>query len=99
MSCLRTRLLLACDEDAEVARACADRTVTAYCDSTGTSKCEYLHLPYKVNVNAVEVAVPVGDSMQTPTVVGVTTLIICGGTIYLIGSIFRKTTDPRGGGD
>ncbi len=73
-----------------MAAACPDRTVTTFCDATGTAKCDYLNLPYKVNVNAVEVSVPVGDAQQTPLVVGGTTLIVCGGTIYLLGSIFRK---------
>ncbi len=85
------RLLLTCDDDESVARSCPDRTVTAFCDSSGTNKCEYMNLPYKVNVNAVEVALPVGGLEQTARVVAVTTLIVCGATIYLLGCIFRDS--------
>ena len=43
------RLLLSCDDGGEdFARQCPDRTVTAYCDATGTAKCEYMLIPYKV---------------------------------------------------
>lgn len=41
------RLFLSCDGENLVAK-CPDRAVTLYCDSTGTTKCEYLHIPYKV---------------------------------------------------
>ena len=42
------------------------------------------------NVNSVEVSVPVGNSDHTPYVVGLTTFVVSGGTIYLLVSIFRK---------
>ncbi len=86
--------MLTCDDD-EVSRACPDRTVTTYCDSTGTAKCEYLLLPYKVNVNAVEVSVPVGDSSQAGAVVGLTTLVVSCGTIYLLGSVLFRKAEPK----
>ncbi len=83
------RLLLSCEGD-DVAEKCPDRAVTTFCDSTGLTKCEYLQIPYKVNVNAVEVSVPVGNSDHAEFVVGVTTLIVSGGTIYLLGALARK---------
>ena len=42
------------------------------------------------NVNSVEVSVPVGNSDHTPYVVGLTTFVVSGGTIYLLVAIFRK---------
>lgn len=41
------RLFLACEGE-DLAAKCPDRVATLYCDSTGTTKCEYLHIPYKV---------------------------------------------------
>ena len=41
------RLLLACGSE-NVANYCPEKTVTSYCDSTGTTKCEYMQIPYKV---------------------------------------------------
>ena len=40
------RLLLSCEEE-NVAQFCPDRIVSTHCDSTGSSQCEYLLLPYK----------------------------------------------------
>jgi len=89
------RILLSCDDsdalDGGVARACPDRTVTSYCDMTGTSRCEYLVLPYKININAIEVSVPVGNARHTSFVVGLTTLIVSGATVYLMVGLFRAT--------
>jgi len=36
------------------------------------------------------VSIPVGDSDQAASVVGMTTFIVCGGTIYLLGALMRK---------
>ena len=41
------RLLLACEGE-NIAAHCAEKTVTSYCDFTGTEKCEFLHIPYEV---------------------------------------------------
>jgi len=84
------RLLLACQEE-DVTAQCPSRTVTSYCDASGSSKCEYLLVPYKINVNSVEVSVPVGNSEHTWQVVGLTTFVVSGGTIYLLVALFRKT--------
>jgi len=86
------RLLLACEGE-NFAAECPDRMVSSYCDSSGsaTAKCEYLSLPYKANVNSVEVSVPVGNLDHTLHVVALTTLIVSGGTIYLMVSLFRKS--------
>ena len=89
---MNPRLLLSCIGD-DIAAKCPDRTVTTYCDSTGHSKCEYLQLPYKVNTNAIEISIPVGQKDHAEFVVGLTTLIIMGGSIYLCGAIFRKTEE------
>merc|ERR1712154_504993 len=62
----------------------------AYCDETGSAKCEWINLPYKINVASVEVSVPVGNMEHTSMVVGVTTLVTCGATIYLIITMFRQ---------
>ena len=43
------------------------------------------------NVNSVEVSVPVGNLDHTLHVVALTTLIVSGGTIYLMVSLFRKS--------
>jgi len=84
------RLLLTCDEDDFVSQ-CPARAVTSYCDSTGTAKCEYLQVPYKINTNSIEVSVPVGNSDHTWHVVGLTTFVVSGGTVYLLVALFRKT--------
>ena len=41
------RLLLACEGD-NIAAYCPERTVTSFCDSSGTEKCEFLDIPYDV---------------------------------------------------
>ena len=82
------RLFLYCDGK-NIVQNCPENIVTSYCDSTGKEKCEYLQIPYKINVNSVEVSVPVGNSDHTPYVVGLTTFVVSGGTIYLMASIFR----------
>uniref|UniRef100_A0A0K2THT6 Phosphatidylinositol-glycan biosynthesis class X protein n=1 Tax=Lepeophtheirus salmonis TaxID=72036 RepID=A0A0K2THT6_LEPSM len=69
---------------------CPERVTSAHCDSTGTNKCDYLILPYKVNTKNVEISVPVGNTEHIPHVVGITTFIVSGGTVYLMVSMFRK---------
>jgi hypothetical protein len=32
------------------------RTVTAVCDESGRTKCDWINLPYKINVASVEVS-------------------------------------------
>ena len=44
------RLLLACKGE-NIAAYCPEKTVTSFCDSTGTEKCEYLQIPYEVVSN------------------------------------------------
>lgn len=83
------RLLLACPQE-DILTNCTSRKVTAFCDETGTAKCEWVNLPYKINVASVEVSVPVGNMDHTSLVVGVTTLVTCGATIYLIITMFRQ---------
>jgi len=83
------RLLLACEQE-DMFTNCTSRKVMAYCDETGTAKCEWINLPYKINVASVEVSVPVGNMEHTSMVVGVTTLVTCGATIYLIITMFRQ---------
>ena len=41
------------------------------------------------NVNAIEVSVPVGNTDHTTLVVGLTTFIVSGGTVYLMVTLFR----------
>ncbi len=41
------RLLMSCEGE-NLAALCPEKAVTSYCDSTGTEKCEYLHIPYEV---------------------------------------------------
>ena len=48
------RLLLSC-ADEDIARNCSERRVTSFCDETGLEKCEWLNLPYKINVASIEV--------------------------------------------
>jgi len=83
------RILLSCQEE-DIVSNCTDRRVISYCDETGTSKCDWLNLPYKINVANIEVTIPVGNSEQGSLVVAVTTLVTCGATIYLIITITRK---------
>jgi len=83
------RLLLACPQEDSLTN-CTSRKVTAFCDETGSAKCEWINLPYKINVASVEVSVPVGNTEHTSIVVGVTTLVTCGATIYLIITMFRQ---------
>ena len=49
------------------------------------------------NVNAIEVSVPVGNTDLTTLVVGLTTFIVSGATVYLMVTIFctmdKKKTD------
>ena len=77
---------------------------------TNCIRCEWLNIPYKINVASVEViptffsycpiivptlasmfqvSVPVGNTDHTSLVVGVTTLVTCGATIYIIIALFR----------
>jgi len=83
------RLLLTCEGD-NIAAYCPERTVTSFCDSSGTEKCEFLDIPYDVNVNAIEVSVPVGNVEHTTYVVGLTTFLVSASTIYLLGTLFRS---------
>ena len=61
------------------------------------SKLRIKHYLYCIlqNVNSVEVSVPVGNSDHTPYVVGLTTFVVSGGTIYLMVSIFRRIEIPQ----
>ena len=83
------RVLLSCLEE-DIVSNCSDRRVISYCDETGAAKCQWLNLPYKINVPNIEVTIPVGNSDQGSVVVAVTTLVTCGATIYLIISVTRK---------
>jgi len=83
------RLLLSCPQE-DMVTNCSSRKVMAFCDETGTAKCEWINIPYKINVASVEVSIPVGNSDHTSLVVGVTTIITCGATIYLIITMFRE---------
>ena len=83
------RLLLSC-ADEDIARNCSERRVTSFCDETGLEKCEWLNLPYKINVASIEVSVPVGNTEHTSLVVAVTTLVTSGATIYLVITMFRQ---------
>ena len=40
-------LLLSCEGE-NIVSNCPEKAVTSFCDSTGTEKCEYLHIPYEV---------------------------------------------------
>ena len=62
--------------------------------------CTFVHVTkflffHSQNVNSVEVSVPVGNSDHTPYVVGLTTFVVSGGTIYLLVAIFRKDLRPH----
>jgi len=81
------RILLNCQGE-DLTDNCSSRIVTGYC-SNFESKCQYINLPYRVNVAGLEVSVPVGNSDHTSLVVAVTTLITCGGTIYLLITMYR----------
>ena len=48
------RLLLSC-QDEDLIRNCSERRVTSYCDDSGLEKCDWLNLPYKINVASIEV--------------------------------------------
>merc|ERR1719259_1394980 len=85
------RLLLTCDEPDFGAQCPSRAYVTSYCDASGTTKCEYLQVPYKINVNSIEVSVPVGNADHAWHVVGLTTFVVSGGTVYLLVALFRKT--------
>lgn len=82
------RILLNCQGE-DLTDNCTSRVVTGYC-SNFESKCQYINLPYKVNVAGLEVSVPVGNSDHTSLVVAITTLITCGGTIYLLVTLYRE---------
>jgi len=84
------RLLLSCGDSEDILANCSERRVTSYCDETGAEKCDFLNLPYKINVASIEVSVPVGNSEHTSLVVAVTTLVTSGATIYLIIAMFRQ---------
>jgi len=88
------RLLLSCPGE-DLVSLCGARAVTTYCDDTGHTKCEWLNIPYKVNVGSVEVSVPVGNTEHTFLVVGLTTLITCGATIYLAITLFRDVKPKK----
>ena len=83
------RLLLSCEGE-DITEKCPERAITSYCDSSGTEKCAYLQIPYEVNVNAIEVSVPVGNLDHAPYVVGLTTFVVSGSTIYLLVTLFRN---------
>ena len=105
------RLLLSCEGE-NVAAHCPDKSVTSFCDASGTEKCEYLQIPYEVvshfilqrildnydfvcplcfqNTIAIEVSVPVGNTDHTGYVVGLTTFLVSGSTVYLMVTLFRK---------
>jgi len=83
------RLLLSC-QDEDLMSNCSERRVTSYCDDTGLEKCDWLNLPYKINVANIEVSIPVGNTEHTGLVVAVTTLVTSGATIYLVISMFRQ---------
>jgi len=84
------RILLNCEGEDITDNCTGSKVVTQYC-SQFESKCQYINLPYKINVASLEVSVPVGNIEDSSLVVAVTTLITCGATIYLIITIFRKT--------
>jgi len=81
------RIMLSCEGE-DITDNCTGRMVTGYCGQFD-SKCQYINLPYKINVASLEVSVPVGNSEETSLVVAVTTIITCGATIYLLIAIFR----------
>jgi len=89
------RLLLACSQDTEFTTNCSSRRVTTYCDELGSTKCDWLNIPYKINVASVEVSVPVGSVEHVGLVVGVTTLVTCGATIYLTITMFRQVVTTQ----
>ena len=49
------RLLLSCGDGEDILANCSERRVTSYCDETGAEKCDWLNLPYKINVPSIEV--------------------------------------------
>jgi hypothetical protein len=88
---LNPRLMISCEGE-DLLLNCSSRRVTTYCDETGITKCDWLNVPYKINVPSVEVSVPVGNSDHAPLVVGVTTFITCGATIYILITMFREVS-------
>lgn len=82
------RLLLSCEGE-NVASHCPEKAVTSFCDSTGTEKCDFLLIPYEINTIAIEVSVPVGNVDHTTYVVGLTTFLVSGSTVYLMVALFR----------
>lgn len=85
------RLMISCHEE-DLLLNCSSRTVIAACDESGRERCGWLNMPYKINVPSVEVGVPVGNADHAPVVVGVTTIITSGATIYLLIAMFRDVT-------
>ncbi|XP_023347214.1 phosphatidylinositol-glycan biosynthesis class X protein [Eurytemora carolleeae] len=84
------RILLSCEGE-DITENCTGRAVVnAYCPQF-ESKCQYVNLPYKINVASLEVSVPVGDVEDSSLVVGVTTLVTCGATVYLLITMFRTS--------
>jgi len=81
------RIMLNCENE-DITDNCTGRVVTGYCRQFDT-KCQYINLPYKINVASLEVGVPVGNSEDASLVVAVTTLLTSGATIYLLTAIFR----------
>ena len=49
------RLLLSCGDSEDILANCSERRVISYCDETGAEKCDWLNLPYKINVASIEV--------------------------------------------
>jgi len=92
---LNPRLMIACEGE-DLLLNCSSRRVTTFCDETGHDKCDWLNVPYKINVPSVEVSVPVGNSDHASLVVGVTTFITCGATIYLLITMYREVTVSQG---
>lgn len=82
------RILLNCEGE-DITANCTGRIVTGYCGHFDT-KCQYINLPYKINVASLEVSVPVGNSEDASLVVAITTIITSGATIYLLIAIFRQ---------
>ena len=57
------RLLISCEEE-NIAAHCPEKTVTSYCDSSGTEKCEYLMIPYEV-VSPIKLFLHNGQFLMT----------------------------------
>jgi len=82
------RILLNCEGE-DITDNCTGRIVTGYCGHFD-KKCQYINLPYKINVASLEVSVPVGNIEDASVVVAITTIITSGATIYLLIAMFRK---------